>query len=159
MTIMLHKHFVRFYFILIYGLSLVQEKNLYKMCMQINHCKNKFSYLNQLKILIYISTSMWLLSLSPNKLGNLKIIVLFFCHVLLFEQAIAKEGFQKKSGYYFTDCCMYAQYFFLIHMPHVLVFNFCLQEYKIITISSLGFGCCHFMSREENYYNVRRYEQ
>lgn len=54
---------------------------------------------------------MWLLSLSPNKLGNLKIIVLFFCHILLFEQAIAK-GFQKKSGYYFTDCCMYAQYFF-----------------------------------------------
>lgn len=42
MTIMLHKHFVRFYFILIYGLSLVQEKNLYKMCMQINHWKNKF---------------------------------------------------------------------------------------------------------------------
>lgn len=159
MTIMLHKHFVRFYFILIYGLSLVQEKNLYKMSMQINHCKNKFSYLNQLKILIYISTSMWLLSPSPNKLGNLKIIVLFFCHVLLFEQATAKEGFQKKSGYYFTDCCMYAQYFFLIHMPHVLIFNFCLQEYKIITISSLGFGCCHFMPREENYYNVRRYEQ
>lgn len=121
--------------------------------------KINFSYLNQLKILIYISTSMWLLSLSPNKLGNLKIIVLFFCHVLLFEQAIAKEGFQKKSGYYFTDCCMYAQYFFLIHMPHVLVFNFYLQEYKIVTISSLGFGCCHFMPREENYYNVRRYEQ
>ena len=120
--------------------------------------KINFSYLNQLKILIYISTSMWLLSLSPNKLGNLKIIVLFFCHVLLFEQAIAK-GFQKKSGYYFTDCCMYAQYFFLIHMPHVLVLNFCLQEYKIVTISSLGFGCCHFMPREKNYYNVRRYEQ
>lgn len=98
--------------------------------------KINFSYLNQLKILIYISTSMWLLSLSPNKLGNLKI-----------------------SGYYFTDCCMYAQYFFLIHMPHVLVFNFCLQEYKIVTISSLGFGCCHFMPREKNYYNVRRYEQ
>lgn len=57
-----------------------------------------------------------------------------------------------------TVACMH-NIFFLIHMPHVLVFNFCLQEYKIITISSLGFGCCHFMPREKNYYNVRRYEQ
>lgn len=56
-----------------------------------------------------------------------------------------------------TVACMH-NIFFLIQMPHVLVFNFCLQEYKI-TISSLGFGCCHFMPREKNYYNVRRYEQ
>lgn len=107
MTIMLQKHFVRFYFI-----QGSKRKTFTKCACKSIIAKINFSYLNQLKILIYISTSMWLLSPSPNKLGNLKIIVLFFCHVLLFEQAIAKEGFQKKSGYYFTDCCMYAQYFF-----------------------------------------------
>ena len=52
-----------------------------------------------------------------------------------------------------TVACMHNIFF------DTYAFNFCLQEYKIVTISSLGFGCCHFMPREKNYYNVRRYEQ
>ena len=155
MTIMLQKHFVRFYFILIYGLSLVQEKNLYKMCMQINHCKNKF----------FIS--------QPTQNTDLY----FNFHVAPFHITQQIRKFENNSSL-FLSCSTFwtsnckrrfpeEEWIVLYRLLHVCTifffdtyaFNFCLQEYKIVTISSLGFGCCHFMPREKNYYNVRRYEQ
>lgn len=160
MTIMLHKHFVRFYFILIYGLSLVQEKNLYKMCMQINHCRNKF-FISQptqnTDLYFNFHVVPFPITQQIRKFENNSSL---FLSCSTFWTSNCKRRFPEEG--YFTTlqtvACMHI-IFFWIHMPHVLVFNFCLQEYKIVTTSSLGFGCCHFMPREKNYYNVRRYEQ
>lgn len=160
MIIMLHKHFVRFYFILICGLSLVQEKNLYKMCMQINHCKNKF-FISQptqnTDLYFNFHVVPFPITQQIRKFENNSSL---FLSCSTFWTSNCKRRFPEEEWillYRLLHVCTI--FFFLIHMPHVLVFNFCLQEYKIVTTSSLGFGCCHFMPREKNYYNVRRYEQ
>lgn len=132
MTIMLHKHFVRFYFILIYGLSLVQEKNLYKMCMQINHCKNKF-FISQptqnTDLYFNFHVAPFPITQQIRKFENNSSL---FLSCSTFWTSNCKRRFPEEEWIVLYRLLHVCTIFFLIHMPLISVYkNIRLLQFQV----------------------------